>query len=213
VQYITGKAWFYKSFFSVNKSVLIPRSETEELVDLVLKSNQKDSKIKILDIGTGSGCIALSIASYLPFATVEGIDISGEAILMCEKNKQDLNIGNASFNRVDFLNRDKYFEGKKYDLIVSNPPYISYTEKHLIGKSTLDHEPEIALFPQNEDYLIFYRAIMQFAEDHLVAGGKIFCEINEFRSNEITQIIPDFVKSWIIHKDINNKDRFLEAKI
>jgi release factor glutamine methyltransferase len=213
VQYITGKAWFYKSFFSVNKSVLIPRSETEELVDLVLKSYQKNSKIQILDIGTGSGCIALSIAKYLPYAYVEGIDISDEAILICKKNMQDLNVRNASFDCVDFLNRNKYFEGKKYDLIVSNPPYISFSEKHLIGKSTLDHEPDIALFPQNEDPLIFYRSIFKFAGDHLVTGGKIICEINEFRSKEIAQIIPEHVKSWIIHKDINNKDRILEARI
>lgn len=213
VQYITGKAWFYKSLFSVDNSVLIPRPETEELVDLIIKTENRKEDLKILDIGTGSGCIALSLAIEMRKAKIEAIDISEEALSIAEKNKKDLNVRNVSFIYNDFLNKSGWIQFGNFDVIVSNPPYISNDEKELMSESTLKHEPQLALFPGANDHLIFYRRIFEFATNHLNPGGTIYCELNEFRSEEIKKIIPQNFHSGQILSDINGKDRILKVSL
>ena len=210
VQYITGKAFFYNHFFKVNQSVLIPRSETELLVDLAIKEASNIKSPDILDIGTGSGCIALSIAKKIPESKVLAIDISDDALEIAGQNKEDLKIKNVEFKKLDFLDFDETHLLGKYDLIVSNPPYISIEEKKVMSQSTLKFEPESALFPTGNNSLIFYEKIIEFAKDHLNAGGMVFCEINEFKSVETKQLcnVAGF-KSEILF-DLQEKPRIIK---
>lgn len=210
VQYITGRAWFYRSFFIVKNSVLIPRPETEELVEIVLKTRTIYKKPEILDIGTGSGCIAISIAREWPTATIDAIDISEEALMVCKINSDAFQLDNVACMKVDFLNEEEWHHLSKYDIIVSNPPYISLNEKHLMQRSTLVHEPGIALFPRGNDHLVFYKKIIKFKESHLKPGGILYCEINEFASSELAALLGSKGVKWRIYKDLQGKDRILE---
>ena len=210
VQYITGKAWFYKSFFLVDKSVLIPRAETEELVDIALKTISLYKKPKILDIGTGSGCIAVSLAAELPSARIDAIDISEAALSVCRQNIESHKTENIRCLKMDFLKESEWHGLGKYDIIISNPPYIKTDEESLVGESTFLHEPAIALFPQENDHLIFYKKIFEFQKSHLNSGGRIFCEINEFSASEISSILNLKGFKWEIYKDMQGKDRIVE---
>ncbi len=212
VQYITGKAWFFNSLFSVDNSVLIPRPETEELVKKVLDLKPKYNDPKIIDIGTGSGCIALSIGKEWHKAEIEGVEISENALKIAEKNKSDFNIKNVSFQRIDFLDESNWQKTGIYDIIVSNPPYISVDEANEMDYSTLNFEPRIALFPKGEDHLIFYKKIIDFAENHLNPGGKILCEINEFHASAISGLLMGKNLIFKLHKDMQDKDRILEIQ-
>ncbi len=210
VQYITGKAFFYDNFFIVDKSVLIPRPETEHLVDLAIKYAKNFQSPKIIDIGTGSGCIALSIAKKITSSEILAIDISCEALKIAEKNKKTLNIKNVVFEKSDFLIKSQWNKYGVFDIIVSNPPYIDYEEKRFMSDSTIRFEPDIALFPQDEDTLIFYKNIIDFAEDHLSKTGVVLCEINEFKSKEIENILYDSSFDFDIIDDMQNKPRILK---
>ncbi|MBK7094486.1 MAG: peptide chain release factor N(5)-glutamine methyltransferase [Saprospiraceae bacterium] len=209
VQYITGKAWFYKYLFLVNDSVLIPRPETEELVKYILDLKPFFRNPEILDIGTGSGCIALSIGKEWHDAKIKAIEISADAIKIAERNKSGLKANNVNFECWDFLDEKNWKYLDKFDIIVSNPPYIPFEEASEMDFSTLNYEPKIALFPEGQDHLIFYRKIIDFATNHLNPGGKILCEINEFHAAEISNMMSTY--NLRILKDIRDKDRILEV--
>jgi release factor glutamine methyltransferase len=177
VQYVVGKAFFYDSFFYVDESVLIPRAETEILVSETLKLCKNKENVKVIDIGTGSGCIALSIAKECSKCDVIGIDISSEALDIAISNGQNLTIKNSKFKKIDFLAEENWDKMGRYDLIVSNPPYIKESEKNVMSNSTLTYEPPLALFPQHKDHLIFYKKIIKFAKLHLKPNGIVLCEI------------------------------------
>ena len=203
IQYVLGNTKLCGLNFFVNESVLIPRPETEELVRLMLKEDL-DGK-EILDIGTGSGCIAISLAKNLPNAKVSALDISEEALEVAK--------GNAKINNVDinFINADifEYKSEKKYDVIVSNPPYVTESEKALMKRNVLDYEPELALFVKNDDPLQFYKAILDFSKNTLNENGKIYFEINENYKDEIKSLAYDYGYSNIECKeDLFGRNRF-----
>ena len=203
VQYVLGKAAFMDLEFNVNSNVLIPRPETEELVRLMLKEDL-DGK-EILDIGTGSGCIAISLAKHYPNAKVTALDVSKDAIELSKMNSKENDV-NLEFINADILN---YKSDKKYDIIVSNPPYVIGEEKKYMSKNVLDYEPELALFVKNDDPLQFYKAIFDFSKNSLNKNGKIYFEINESYKNEIKDLAYDYGYSNVdCRKDLFGRNRF-----
>ncbi len=211
IQYILGETDFFGLTIKVNRDVLIPRPETEELVDLVLKSTP-DQPLKILDIGTGSGCIAISLAKNHPDFQVYGMDISGKAITLADENAH-LNGVNVNFFQSDILNLSEKVLAAPFDIIVSNPPYVRESESLLMQPNVLDYEPHQAIFVKDTDPFIFYIAISQKAGELLVPGGRLFCEINEAFGSPISAIFKEnnFVEVRI-YKDINGKDRIISAR-
>jgi len=210
IQYILGETEFYSLKFSVNKNVLIPRQETEELVDWIIKENNHFSKANILDIGTGSGCIAISIAANIKNSLVDAVDISENALKIANENAK---INSCKINTVllDILNFDKSTHiFPKYDIIVSNPPYVRELEKDLMQKNVLNFEPELALFVENNNALIFYKKIIEFAKTHLKHKGKLYFEINETLGNEMIGLFKESgYKGVILKKDLNGRDRMI----
>lgn len=209
IQYILGKTEFYNLPYHVTPDVLIPRPETEELVDWIIKENHGKS-IKILDIGTGSGCIAISLAKYIPESIVFAADISNDALSLTKKNSK-LNNVDIQIIHLDILKQDIQLS-EKFDIIVSNPPYITEKEKVLMHKNVLDFEPELALFVSNENPLIFYKTISDFSLSYLNPGGKIYFEINEAYGEESTLLLQEkMFRDIILKKDINGKNRMLRG--
>ncbi len=208
IQYIIGETEFLDIILKLNKHTLIPRPETEELVLLIEKTLDKNisSKLTILDIGTGSGCIAISIQK-LTNANVTGIDISKEALIQAKANSI-LNNTKVDFKEVDILNIDDRNKLGDFDIIISNPPYVQNSEKALMQANVLDYEPSAALFVENNNPLIFYKAINDFAKDHLNKNGSIFIEINEYLSDETASIFKDDFSSTKIINDFRDKKRF-----
>jgi release factor glutamine methyltransferase len=206
IQYILGKAYFYEHMYEVNENTLIPRPETEELVNLVLDHSPSERAIKVLDIGVGSGCIATTIALKLPQAKVDGLEVSMSAIMVAERNAKKLGA------EVNFIHADifTYTPDKTYDAIVSNPPYVRNSEKKLMNTNVIDYEPAKALFVSDDDPLIFYYRIVEFGKEALLPNGIIFFEVNEAFAKEVAGILEesDFHKIEVV-KDINNKDRFV----
>lgn len=208
IQYIVGETEFYNLIFKVNKSTLIPRPETEELVQLII-NEQSCKNINILDIGTGSGCIAISLAKNIPTAKVSALDISEKAIDTAKLNALENNI-HVNFFVQDILNASK--TNDRYDVIVSNPPYIRASEKQFMEKNVLDYEPHTALFVDDNDPLIFYRKIALFAKDHLKGEGVLYFEINEALGKEMFQMLSKLNYNKIeIIKDLYDKDRIVKA--
>jgi len=207
IQYVLGKTKFCNLIFFVNESVLIPRPETEELVRLILKEDL-DGK-EILDIGTGSGCIAISLAKNLPNAKVSALDVSKDAIELSQRNAKENDV-NVEFINADILN---YKSDKKHDIIVSNPPYVLESQRKHMSKNVLDYEPELALFVKNDDPLKFYKAILDFAKNSLNENGKIYFEINEKYKNEIKDLAYYYSYSNVDCKlDVFGKYRFIIAE-
>jgi release factor glutamine methyltransferase len=207
IQYILGETDFYGLKLIVNPAVLIPRPETEELVQWITKS-KLPGESAILDIGTGSGCIALAIKSRLKNSDVFGIDISEKALDVARLNalKNNLDVG---FFQSDILKWQE-FEWKNYDIIVSNPPYITESEKGQMNSNVLDYEPENALFVSDRDPLVFYHSIAAFAKKYLAKSGILFFEINENLGSEINEMLVDLGFNDIeIRKDINGKNRMI----
>jgi release factor glutamine methyltransferase len=206
IQYILGKAYFYENMYEVNENTLIPRPETEELVNLVLDHSPSEQSIKVLDIGVGSGCIATTIALNLPQAKVDGLDVSMSAIMVAERNAKKLG-AEVTFIQADIFT---YTPGKEYDVIVSNPPYVRNSEKKLMNINVIDYEPAKALFVSDEDPLIFYDRIINFSKEALLTNGLLFFEVNEAFAKEVARTLEDcdFEKIEVV-KDINNKDRFV----
>lgn len=209
IQYIIGKTIFYDLNFIVSPGVLIPRPETEELVDWIIKENYKKHK-KILDIGTGSGCIAISLAKHLPESTIYASDISNEALKITRQNSK-LNNVDIHITTLDILNHGGQIN-EKFDIIVSNPPYITEKEKKLMHKNVLDYEPELALFVPNDNPLLFYRAVIEFGLTHLNPEGEIFFEINEAYGRDAALLLEEKnYQDIALKKDINGKDRMLKG--
>ncbi len=211
IQYIIGETEFYDLKLKVNPSVLIPRPETEELVDWIIKNHKNNKKINILDIGTGSGCIPLALKNNLPNAKVFAIDISETALETAKQNAK-LNNLDVSFTQLDILNAEIKQKFEKFDIIVSNPPYIREKEKELMHKNILENEPHLALFVGDNDALVFYKAIIHFAKNHLKKQGNLYFEINEAYGNEIITLLKENEYQDIeFKKDINGKDRMIRA--
>jgi len=206
IQYILGKAYFYENMYEVNESTLIPRPETEELVKLVLDYSPESLPIKVLDIGTGSGCIAITIALNLPNAMVDGLDISMSALTVAIRNAEKLG-AEVNFFKADIFD---FKSTKKYDVIISNPPYVRESEKKLMSANVVEYEPVKALFVPDSDPLKFYKCIAEFAKESLSAKGAIFLEVNEAFANDVAKLLEagDFHRIEIL-KDINGKDRFV----
>ena len=210
IQYILGETIFYDCTIKVTEATLIPRPETEELVDLIIKEN-KDYSGSIIDIGTGSGCIAIALSSKLPQAMVTGVDISDEALSIAMENAM-LNKTTVNFIKKDILNTDNELINK-LGIIVSNPPYVRNSEKKYMSKNVLDFEPHIALFVEDSDPLLFYRAILKFAGKVLLPGGKVYFEINEAMGKSMIKLFEQTGYSGIqIVSDINGKDRIIKGK-
>ncbi|PUV25987.1 peptide chain release factor N(5)-glutamine methyltransferase [Sphingobacterium athyrii] len=212
IQYILNKADFYGEFFEVNESVLIPRQETEELVDLIIKTHAASSHLKVIDIGTGSGCIPIILSKYLNQAQVTTVDISKEAIHTARKNAQSLGEP-VHFINADILEWDYVFSDQQYDIIVSNPPYITPNEKQQMQQNVLAYEPELALFIEESAPLIFYDVISSFALKHLAPNGDLYFEINQYLGPETKDLIEKkgFRQVQLI-KDINGANRIIHAK-
>ena len=210
VQYIIGETAFYGLTFQVNEHVLIPRPETEELVAWVLKQADNENEIRILDVGTGSGSIAVSLAKYLPNAHVYALDISKEALKVAEQNAF-LNAMKVEFIEADIL-ETKSIQNLKFDIIVSNPPYIRKQEKTLMKPNVLENEPHLALFVEDHDALQFYKAIINFSEESLNKNGMLFFEINEYLGKEMIALLKDNGFSKLeLKQDIFRKDRMIKG--
>lgn len=209
-QYILGKVEFYGLQFFVDEHVLIPRPETEELLELAIKEirnseiGRRESKIKILDIGTGSGIIPIILKKYFPQAEVSSIDFSDKALKIAKKNACEHQV-NINFIHQDYLS----FEPKEiYDVIISNPPYIGNNEELEIENSVKNFEPKMALFSPTDDALVFYKKIAQDSKTYLSKNGKLFLEINQKLGNETLALFSDFENAKLI-KDLSGNDRFI----
>lgn len=209
IQYILGETEFYGLHFKVGPGVLIPRPETEELVDLIIKQSPK-GQISILDIGTGSGCIAVTLAKWLPQAKVTAIDFSQEALETARQNAAQNRV-EVCFVEKDILKTDKLHQN--FDCIVSNPPYVLNIEKQKMQPNVLEHEPHAALFVPDNDPLLFYRKIAQLAQKHLNPNGKLYFEINEAYGNETVYLLESLgFKNVLLNKDLFGKDRVVSAQ-
>lgn len=215
VQYILGETEFFGYPFLVNKQVLIPRPETEELVSWIIEDVDK-KETTILDIGTGSGCIAISLAKKLNNAVVSAIDISNKAIEVAKKNALINNV-NVEYSSVDVLNfedklvlQDKW--KSKFDIIVSNPPYVRMQEKKLMQLNVIDHEPDIALFVEDDDPLLFYRRISELSRQYLKHNGTLYLEINEYLGVEMEKMLNEAgFKHVELKKDMFGKNRMIKC--
>lgn len=209
VQYIIGKTWFYGLPFYVNNSVLIPRPETEELVSWILEDLGDKVGINILDIGTGSGCIAIALAKNLTKATVWALDIS-EAALQTAKKNATLNQVDIRFATQDILTTDSL--PSSFDVIVSNPPYVRMLEKKEIKNNVLVHEPSTALFVADDTALVFYDKISDLALNHLKPDGKLYFEINQYLGKEMLAMLAEKgFSSNELKKDIFDNDRMTKS--
>lgn len=212
VQYVLGETKFYGFDFFVTPDVLIPRPETEELVDLIQSKFNAEAAPKIIDLGTGSGCIAISLAQLLPNADVTAIDVSEEVVKVTADNISRNEV-EVTLYCGDVLTNDLP-EGEKYDVIVSNPPYITEQEKELMSENVLEHEPHLALFVPNDKPLMFYERIADLAKQSLSDTGKLYFEINEQFGNETVQMLKGKGYSSVeIVKDLQEKDRIVVASL
>lgn len=211
IQYILGETEFFGLPFHVNESVLIPRPETEELVDWIRNENDRSANLHMLDIGTGSGCIPISLKHEFPNATVDGFDISEQA-LETAKSNATLNKLKVTFSKVNILNAPDF--DKRWDIIVSNPPYVTELEKDEMQPNVLDHEPHLALFVPDNDPLLFYRHIARFALKHLQANGKLYFEINRGFGQACVKLLTGLgFRDVELRKDISGNDRMVKAVI
>ena len=212
IQYITGEAWFYGLQFEVNENTLIPRPETEELVEWILNSpiTHYPSPITILDIGTGTGCIPISLKANLPQANVSAIDVSEKALEVAKRNavsnKVEINFIQTNILEVEDLNQH-------FDVIVSNPPYVRNLEKEEIKKNVLDYEPHLALFVEDTDALLFYRKIAQLSLKNLAPNGLLFFEINQYLGKETVELLENLgFKNIELKKDMYGNDRMIRCE-
>jgi release factor glutamine methyltransferase len=220
IQYITGEAWFYGMKFQVNENTLIPRPETEELVDWILNSpiTQYPSPITILDIGTGTGCIPIALKANVPQANVSAIDVSEKALELAKRNamlnKVEINFIQANILEVEDLSKIPNSKLQtNFDIIVSNPPYVRNLEKQEIKKNVLDYEPHLALFVEDTDALLFYRKIAQLALKNLSPNGLLFFEINQYLGKETVELLENLgFKNIELKKDMFGNDRMVKSE-
>jgi len=210
LQYILGVADFYGQVFVVNPSVMIPRPETEELVKLIL-SDHPEPEANILDLGTGSGCIAITLALELPEATVAAIDISSEALVVANSNAA-LYDTEISFLRADILSDDTFPKADEpfLDIIVSNPPYLTESEKNNMAEHVLQHEPHQALFVPDDDPLLYYRTLATIGQTTLKPGGRLYCEINPLHAHNTLELFNNYRSAYSL-RDLSGKNRFIRA--
>ena len=208
VQYITGEAWFYNLKFRVNDQVLIPRPETEELVQEVVNYLKGTQGKTILDIGTGSGCIPISIKKNVADAEIISIDIRVGSLQTAAENAATNNV-TIDFREMDFLDEETYHSLPVFDVIISNPPYIRENDKDSLDKNVILHEPHLALFVTQNDPLLFYRKIFSFAKEHLAEKGKIFLEVHEDHAKETAAIYNEENYLTEIKKDMQGKERMV----
>jgi release factor glutamine methyltransferase len=222
IQYIIGATEFYGLPFLVNENTLIPRPETEELVEWIVAEsrNSATGSLKILDIGTGSGCIAISLAKNLPNAEVFAVDVSEKALAVAKKNA-DTNKVKVNFIQADILKINDLVElptsnfqlPTHFDIMVSNPPYVRHLEKAEIKPNVLEHEPHLALFVEDTDALLFYRKIAELAKENLAEKGKLFFEINQYLGKETLELLEKFgFNSTELKKDIYGNDRMTRSE-
>lgn len=207
LQYITGYTDFYNIKINLNHKVLIPRPETEELVDMIIKENKERKDIKIADLGCGSGAMALALKKNIPQSKIWAFDFDDNAINQTKENAQALNL-DINIEKKDLLKDN--FNDYNFDIIVSNPPYVMEKEKSLMRDNVLNHEPHQALFVKDEDPLIFYQAIERIAQKNLKPKGKIYMEINESLSESTKNVFKDYDTKII--KDLFGKYRFIRAE-
>jgi len=209
VQYIVGSTEFYGREFLVNKNVLIPRPETEELVTWILSDFKNIKKpLKVLEIGTGTGCIPVSLNKELNSSEVVSIDISSEALIIAKSNAEK-NSAEVVFKKMNILETETL--GNSYDIIVSNPPYVRNLEKKEMHKNVLEHEPELALYVEDDDALLFYRKIGELASNFLKEDGSLYFEINQYLAEETKALIEKFGFEAELKKDIFGNYRMLKA--
>lgn len=219
IQHILEEAHFYGAVFKVNEQVLIPRPETEELVDWIISvcslrfsinSFDKENEVSILDIGTGSGCIPITLKKHLPKAEVSTLDVSANAIAVAKENAEQIKV------KIKFIEADilTFKSEEKFDIIVSNPPYIRDLEKSDMHNNVLVYEPHLALFVRDENPLIFYKAIADFARTNLKSNGQLYFEINEYLGDKTVEMLA--AKGFIdieLRQDMQGKDRMVKANI
>ena len=210
IQYILGETYWHGLKIKVTPAVLIPREETSELIDIIADEN-KGSDMNVLDVCTGSGCIAIALARTLPFAQVTAVDISADALDVARQN------GELSKTKITFIQSDALkalpLPDNSFDIIVSNPPYIAQNEERLMSPNVLDYEPHIALFVPDDDPLRFYKAISSDATRLLKPGGKLYYEINPLYSARLADMLEhDGWQDISVIKDIHGKDRFISAR-
>lgn len=212
-QYVLGEADFYDLKFKVSNAVLIPRPETEELVYWIIQDAKKQANdILILDIGTGSGCIPISLKKALPAAQIFGVDVSESALEIANLNSEKHQL-KVDFQTLDILDKNAWNAFDKLDIIVSNPPYIPMNEKPLMRNNVLKFEPDIALFVENNDALLFYRTIAEFAQVHLKPNGFLYYEINENYGKATVDLLVKMGFSEVtLEQDMSGKDRMIRAK-
>ncbi|MFA5573557.1 MAG: peptide chain release factor N(5)-glutamine methyltransferase [Brumimicrobium sp.] len=211
VQYVLGVTYFYGLELITDERALIPRPETEELVNWIIEI-ASDRSPKLLDVGTGSGCIPLAVKANLPNSDVRGIDYSQDAIDLANENAKKLGL-TARFEIGSALNLEDYSK-YKWDIIVSNPPYIPYKDKKNMQSHVVEYEPEIALFVPDKDPLMFYKDIAKYAKEYLVPNGHLFFEINENYAKEVKEVLTLLGFSEIeLKKDLQGKDRMIKAKL
>jgi release factor glutamine methyltransferase len=213
VQYVLGEAWFCGLKFGVDSNVLIPRPETEELVEWVITNCKFPlSDLKILDIGTGSGCIAISLKRRLGKAEVWACDLSAGALALARENAQTLG-ADVNFVEIDFLSPEQRSTLPVFDIIISNPPYIPEKDKGEMQQNVLNYEPHMALFVPNDDALLFYKAIAEFGTDHLQKEGNIYMEIHEGLGAEVQEHFHHSGYRAEIKKDMQEKDRMVRVQV
>ncbi len=211
IQYILGTTNFYGLEFEVNENVLIPRPETEELVEWIISNNQiqQSTNLKILDIGTGSGCIAIALAKNMLNAQVFAIDISEKALATAQKNAE-INEVKITFLQKNILETNDLEQ--QFDIIVSNPPYVRYLEKQEIKKNVLDYEPHLALFVEDHDALLFYRKIAELTQKNTHTNRQLYFEINQYLGAEMIDLLEKYnFKNIQLKKDIYGNDRMIHA--
>ena len=220
IQHILGYSEFYGRKLKCNRRALVPRPETEELVDWIISDwsivNSQQSTVNCIDIGTGTGCIALSLAKELPLAKVTALDISIDALSLAHENAEMLEVENVDFAEGDILNMDEEHcvAREKYAVIVSNPPYVRECEKAEMEANVLEYDPHTALFVSNEDPLIFYRTIGEFGLSHLEKNGALYFEINQYLGQETCDLLVAMgYKNVELREDINGNARMIKATL
>jgi release factor glutamine methyltransferase len=211
VQYVLGEAWFAGMRFFVNEHVLIPRPETEELVQWLLDAvPASEGSVQVLDIGTGSGCIPITLKHKKPALKISAIDVSQAALTVARSNAVALG-GEIDWLAIDFLDEKNWQQLPLFDIIISNPPYVKESESGQMARHVLDYEPALALFVPDEDALLFYRKIALFGAAHLVNGGMIFLEINESLGRGVIELLAGLGYGTESRKDLQGRDRMIRA--
>lgn len=213
LQYVLGEQYFMGLYFTVNSSVLIPRPETEELVQWIIDDNQSRQTCSIIDIGTGSGCIPISLKNKMKSTFITAVDLSVDAIKLAIHNAMKNQVL-IDFLELDFLVEKNWLQLRKYDVIVSNPPYIPWSERAMIHQNVRDYEPAMALFVADDDPLIFYKKLVAFGKQHLNELGSIYCEIHQDFSEATKAVfLENGYKQVEIKKDIFGNPRMIKASV